>query len=206
MKKASFAALVFFACVSFITFHADAGDTVLLMKGIEISKGIDIGDVRYGTKFTGEILDGSCGEIGYWYVTLDYRGADEVEVCGGKNDIVKARMTVVLEGGGLSGMVVLAMRDNTGTSDVFWNYSTPLCGLGGLDCPYPWDEPIEGCLFVDEPDEYGPVARIGSDHGGIYLRKVFATGFFRSLPGAEFEGWLRHNYPFIPRVEGSLTF
>ncbi len=185
---------------------AHAGKTVLVMKGVEIAKGSDIGEVRYGTKFTGEILDGHLEEIGYWYVTLDYRGAEEVEVCGGQNDIIRARMTVVLDGSsGCAGMAVIAMQDATGTFDVFWDYSSPLCGIGGLDCPYPWDEPLAGCLFADDPDDYGPVARVGNDSEGIFLRKVFATGFFRRFSGAEFGGWLRHNYPFIPRVDGTLT-
>ncbi|HID97233.1 MAG TPA: hypothetical protein EYP57_03460 [Thermodesulfobacteriaceae bacterium] len=193
--------------VALFTTASPGAETVLLMKGVEIAKGRDMGDVRYGTKFAGEILDGTFAEMGYWYITLDYRGAEYVEVCNGENDIVRARMTVVLDGsGGRSGMMILFMRDRHGIPDVYWNYSAPLCGLGGMGCPYPWEEPVEGCLFEDYPDEYGPVAQVRGETGPIFLWKVFATGFFRGFRGASFTGWLRHNYPFIPRVEGTLIF
>jgi hypothetical protein len=206
MKRLACIATVLFFCL-IPPFPVAADEPVLLLKGLEIAKGIDIGDVRYGTKFTGEILDGDFFDIGYWYVTLNYIGAENVEVCGGENDIIQARMTIVVENGEYSGMVILSMRDRSGSPDVFWSYSDFLCGFGGLDCPYPWEEPIEdveNCLFDSDPEQYGPIGRVGGENGGVYLRKVFATGYFRQVGGATFTGWLRHNYPFIPRVDGTL--
>ena len=206
MKKLSLTAVVLlFLLLVPLSLYASSAE--LLMKGIEISKGTDFGDVRYGTRFTGEILNEGLDQIGFWYVTLDYRGAEFVEVCGGENDIIRTRMTLVLNGrDGRSGMVVLFMHDNQGIPDVFWSYSALQCGLGGLDCPYPWETPEESCMFENDPSEYGAVARIGQESDPIFLHRVFATGFFRRFEGADFSGWLRHNYPLVPRVEGLLVF
>ncbi len=65
---------------------------------------------------------------------------------------------------------------------------------------------MDGCMFEDDPSEYGAVARIGQESDPIFLHRVFATGFFRRFSGADFSGWLRHNYPLVPRVEGLLDF
>ncbi|UCF64815.1 MAG: hypothetical protein JSW33_02990 [bacterium] len=183
-----------------------AGAMDFIFKGVEVAKGRDIGDTRYGTRFVGEVLDIDGREAGYWSVNLDYIGSDEVEVCAGRNDIVRARMVVFVSDGESRGLLVLDMTDESGTPDVFWDYQDVMCGIGGFGCPYPWSPPE--LLCDEECLDCGPVARVGNEmyeEEGIILQRRWGTGLFRRATEGEFTGWLRHNYPFIPRVDGMLT-
>lgn len=181
---------------------------IYFLKGLELAKGQDVGDIRYGTKFAGEVLDSENSEvIGFWNVSLNYRGAEWVEVCGGSNDVISMRLMVVLDDDNLSGMAVFKMRDNEGNPDVFWDFREQLCGLGGLDCPYPWEDPDPLCPDDNDPS-YGPVASIGGGELGIQLYPAWRTGCFRRPKRVQqgyIKGWLRHNYPLVPRIDGTLT-
>ena len=72
---------------------AGPASEVFLLEGLEIAKGIDIGSIRIGTSFAGKVLDGyGEEEQGFWSVSLNHRGATNIEECGGTNDIYSFRL------------------------------------------------------------------------------------------------------------------
>lgn len=174
---------------------------VFLLEGLEIAKGIDIGPIRIGTSFAGKLLD-QYGEEeqGFWSVSLNHRGATNIEVCGGSNDIVSLRLVVCFSKGPHQGkQLILGMTDLRRNEDVFWsfNYSGDLCKLGGLEC-----DACSPAAFRTECATGGSsdLAVIGD------ISLVQAKGSTLKVAGATLtDGQLCHYFPVIPRVFGKLV-
>ena len=206
--------LVVLICVGMILpISSFSAEQEVYLKGLELAVGQDVDDIRYGTKFAGKVYDSENQEkvIGFWNVSLNYRGAEWVEVCEGRNDVIYMRLLVVLDDDDQSGVAVFRMRDKDENPDVFWDYRQPLCGLGGFGCDDPWGVPENMCP-AENDETYGPVARIGGgeldDEPGLQLYPVWRTGCFRRpnrVQQGYIKGWLRHNYPLVPRIDGTLT-
>jgi hypothetical protein len=187
----------------FLFLTSSVGAEQFELKGVEILKGIDRGDTRYGTTFIGKILEEG-GDLGYWSVVLNFKDYEYIEVCGETNDIVWLRMVVVFTGGDHQGdKLVLRMRDRKGIPDVFWDYDADLCPIGGIGCSCPdWEVPIS---CSDTCSDTSSIARIGDEYEtdkGIVLtpRRTISS----QVENAYLNGWLCHNYPFVPRVSGTL--
>jgi hypothetical protein len=178
-----------------------ASSEVFLLEGLEIAKGIDIGSVRIGTSFAGKVLDASGEEEqGFWSVSLNHRGAKNIEVCGGTNDIVSLRLVVCFTKGPYDGnQLVLGMTDLRHKQDVFWDfdYAGIACELGGVAC-----------------DPCSPeAARIGCARGRASNLAVISDISLVRSKGSTLdvaramltEGQLCHYYPIIPRVFGKLV-
>jgi len=208
-------ALIMLICVGTILPISSFGSEQpeeLYLRGVELTKGLDVGEIRYGTRFAGEVLlDSNDAEsvVGYWSVSLNYTDVENVEVCGGTNDVTSLRLLVVLDAGDYSGEAIFSMRDFEGNPDVFWDYQQPLCGFFGLDCIDPWDTPDDWDCGVGLTPGNGPVAQIGAADNilGIKLTPVWRTGIFNRpdrVKRGYIKGWLRHNYPLVPRIDGTL--
>ncbi len=180
---------------------AGPASEVFLLEGLEIAKGIDIGSIRIGTSFAGKVLDGyGEEEQGFWSVSLNHRGATNIEVCGGTNDIVSLRLVVCFTKGLHQGkQLILGMIDLWRNEDVSWgfNYSGDSCKLGGLEC-----------------DACSPTAaRTACQNGGSSnlavigdISLVQAKGSTLKVAGATLtDGQLCHYFPIIPRVFGKLV-
>jgi hypothetical protein len=178
-----------------------ASSEVFLLEGLEIAKGIDIGSIRIGTSFAGKVLDASGEEEqGFWSVSLNHRGAKNIEVCGGTNDIVSLRLVVCFTKGPHDGnQLVLGMTDLRRKQDVFWrfDYFGIPCEIGGGAC--------DPC----SPD----AARIDCALGGASnlavisdISLVRSRGSTLNVESAVLtEGQLCHYFPIIPRVFGKLV-
>jgi hypothetical protein len=167
---------------------------VLELKGLELFIGIDITDTyRIGTAFAGEIFYDNY-KIGTWSVTLSHRGTENIELCGGANDIVTIHLVLNFNWGD---KLVLGMIDRSGTPDVFWyhNYSGPPCRLGGLGCSCSPETAREPCDDGDNnPSELAPLS----------LEQKWGSTF--NITAAELiDGQLCHQYPVIPRVYAKLV-
>lgn len=178
------------------------------LKGLEVVKGFDIGDIRYGTTFLGEVHEGSESsgfqEVIYWWTVIRHTDTENIEVCGGTNNLLKVTLEVVLDGGTLAGnRLVLGLKDPSFVEDVVWDRMAPLCGPACYDedcaCPNNPEELEEWNCTMQLPEGYGPVARIPS----LDLQKKWGTTL--SIDEAHFSGWLCHNWLFVPRVLGYLT-
>lgn len=176
-----------------------SGTETFVLEGLEIAKGIDIGTIRIGTSFAGRVLDEGGSEQGFWSATLSHRGASNIEVCGGTNDIVSLRMVVCFTQGPRSGkQLILGMVDLRRNEDVFWdyNYSGPPCELGGFGCdPCSPDADRGDC----EPGGRSDLAVIPQ------LDLLPYKGSTLKVLGASLKnGLLCHYFPIIPRVFGNL--
>lgn len=194
MKKSRFILLLIGVS---LLFAVQAHATDFLLKGVEIAKGVDVRAVRYGTSFVGEAYDETLGTtVGYWSITLNYRGAAEVGVCGGENDIVLFLITVYFTSGDLAGnKVVLGMKSKQGVP-IFWDYSdTPCVTLGGCGCNCP-----SGNQTLCDGQVESNLAQINN----ISLSPKLGTTL-KNIKSASLEGWLCHTYPVVPRVSGTLT-
>ncbi len=205
MKKIYYAALILGSLLFMIPFAGAKQQLAeFQLKGVEIAKGFDIGDTRYGTRFTGKVFEEG-KDVGYWLIVLNFRDFDNIEVCEGTNDIVKLRITVVFTRGYYAGnKLVLYMKDRKQIPDVFWNYMAPICDpfqlTDDLDCICPENlDLIEDWNCNGLPDDYGPIAEIRN----LSLKKIWGT--LSCVKKASLSGWLCHNYPFIPRVAGILV-
>lgn len=171
------------------------------LEGLEVAKGVDIGTIRVGTSFAGKVLDENLMERGLWFATLSHRGAANIEVCGGTNDIVSLRLVVSFcEGEHAGGQLVLTMTDLRGIPDVHWiyNYSGTPCRIGGLDC----DACSPDAARVSCSDENSPSSNLAVIRAITLTR---AKGSTLAVKRAVLkEGQLCHYYPFIPRVHGKL--
>jgi len=209
-------ALLILICVGIVLPISSFGSeqrVELYLRGVELTKGQDVGEIRYGTRFAGQVLlDSNDAEsvIGYWSVSLNYTDVENVEVCGGTNDIISLRLLVVLDDDNYSGEAIFSMSDFEGNPDVFWNSQQPLCGFFGIGCSDPWESPETwDCDDGGLLEGYGPVAQIGSldNDLGIKLNPVWRTGIFKRpdrVKHGYIKGWLRHNYPVVPRIDGTL--
>lgn len=174
--------------------------------GIEVAIGVDIGDTRYGTKFTGKVMDDG-EQVGYFSCTLHFQDYSNIEQCGETNNIVWLRMSLVFTDGEYQGKkLVLGMRDPTpDTPDVFWFYDTDEeCEIGGCDCSCPPGDVVE-CYGND-----ASIARIGGDtdtEDGIMLKPRWGSSyeFMKKVKNASLTGYLCHHYPIVPRVSGTLV-
>ena len=181
---------------------------VFKMKGLEIFKGIDIGIVRCGTTFLGKLLqydtsESDFVEVGYWKSVLCYTGADEIEVCNGRQNILRFTLEAFIEGGAYAGnKLVLKLADPPADPDVYWNSIAPICGLCniGSECDCPDNSVQEPWICADPmPEDYGPVATIP------YLALREGWGTTLDVEGAAiYGGLLCHNWALIPRVAGDL--
>lgn len=176
-----------------------AKSEVFVLEGLEIAKGIDIGSIRIGTSFAGKVLDASgTMDLGFWSATLSHRGAGNIEVCGGTNDIVSLRLVICFTGGDYAGhQLVLGMTDLKRIPDVYWNfdYAGVPCELGGFSC-----------------DACSPLAaRIPCSEGASNLAVIGDIALvpsrgstLKSKSARLTEGQLCHYFPIIPRVYGKL--
>jgi hypothetical protein len=175
----------------------------LTLSGVEIVKGIDICDIRYGTTFMGKVYEDSI-EVGNWYTVIRHTDTENIEVCGGTNNLLKVKLVVNLIEGSLAGnRLVLGLQNPVDSEDVVWDAMAPLCGPACYDedcvCPSKPDliEPWNCAMTL--PEDYGPVATIEN----LELKQKFGTTL--DIEGAFLTGWLCHNWAFIPRVTASLT-
>ena len=136
-NKLKFIVLVFISVFIFglpTQILAQKSDDQLRLEGFELAKGVDITDTyRVGTIFAGEVFNANDIKIGRWTAMLSHRGTENIEVCGGRGDIVTMRLTIKFDSGE---KLVLGMIDLSGEDDVFWDniYNGPPCALGGLVC------------------------------------------------------------------------
>jgi hypothetical protein len=195
LLKVTFVSAFIILCLATVT----RADTYLFhLKGIEIAKGIDIGPVRYGMTTTGKVFSPEGEEVGFWLLRIHFKNREDIEVCDGTNDIVWFKLEISFTGGYFAGhRLVLGMRDwrSRIEDDVFWSFYTEPCSIGGFDCH---------CPPVSEPEtcsgDFSNLALIPN----IHLKKWFGS----TLPVTEAwvqDGWLCHQYPFIPRVDGDLV-
>jgi hypothetical protein len=83
-------------CISLVIgitllFAVQANAAEFLLKGVEVAKGVDVGVLRYGTSFVGEAFDETLGtSVGYWNIMLNYKGAANVGVGGGKMTLLSS--------------------------------------------------------------------------------------------------------------------
>lgn len=177
------------------------------LMGVEVRKGFDFGDIRYGTKFTGTIFEGSddlgYSDVGYWWTTIRHTDTENIEVCEGTNNLLRFRLVVIFTDGSLAGhRMYLELKEPGLAEDVYWDYMAPMCGPAYQDptcaCPNNPDEIQEwDCNAM--PDGYGPVASIPV----LELERRFGTTL--NVTEASLSGWLCHNWLFVPRVLGHLT-
>jgi hypothetical protein len=174
-----------------------------ILSGIEIVKGIDIIDIRYGTTFLGKAYEGG-SQVGNWYTVIRHTDTENIEVCGGTNNLLKVKLVVNLNEGSLAGnRLVLGLQNPVDSEDVVWDAMAPLCGPACYDedcvCPSKPDliEPWNCAMTL--PEDYGPVATIEN----LELKQKYGTTL--DIEGAFLTGWLCHNWAFIPRVTASLT-
>jgi hypothetical protein len=173
------------------------------LSGVEIIKGIDIGDVRYGTTFMGNVYEGLT-KAGYWWTVIRHTDTENIEVCGGTNNLLNVKLVVVLNDGSLAGnRMVLGLQDPSIVEDVVWDAMAPICGPACYDedcaCPNNPDLIESWDCASPMPDDYGPVATIEN----LGLKKKFGSTL--SIENAYLSGWLCHNWAFIPRVAAALT-
>jgi hypothetical protein len=177
-------------------FFDNGQEKVLELKGLELFKGIDITDTyRVGTLFAGEIFYNDY-KIGSWSVTLSHKGTENIELCGGANDIITIKLVLDFSWGD---KLVLGMIDRSGTPDVFWdfNYAGPACGLGGVGCTCSPETARVDCGADGDPSDLAEV-------GSILLHQKWGSTF--SITAAELiDGQLCHQYPVIPRVYAKLV-
>jgi hypothetical protein len=178
-----------------------AEDLVFYLKGVEIAKGFDFGAIRFGTTFIGTLsADPDGDEIGFWKLRQHFRNREDIEVCNGSNDVIWLRLEISITHGPFTGhRLVLGMLDWAGRQkdDAQWLYFTEPCSLGGLECNCPPAEPV-GCGVT--PDGSSNLASIP------HIELKSWLGSTASVQKAWIQnGWLCHQYPFIPRVSGELV-
>lgn len=188
--------VILFVLVSVIAVTR-AGDTqVFQMKGVEIAKGIDLGAIRFGMTTIGKVFSEE-GEVGSWLLRIHFKNREDIEVCDGTNDIVWFKLEISFTEGELAGhQLVLGMTDwlSRYREDVLWSYYTEPCCLGGLDCECP------GVDFDVCSGDYSNLASIPN----VTLNPWWGT----TLPVKNAwvqDGWLCHQYMYIPRVSGELV-
>ena len=173
------------------------------LSGVEIVKGIDIGDIRYGTAFMGKVYEGLT-KVGYWWTVIRHTDTENIEVCDGTNNLLKVKLVVVLNGGTLAGnRMVLGLQEPGIVDDVVWDAMAPLCGPACYDdsciCPNHPDEIEPWDCDLPMPVGYGPVATIEN----LDLKEKFGSTL--RIEDAFLSGWLCHNWAFIPRVAATLN-
>jgi hypothetical protein len=172
----------------------------LRLEGLELAKGVDLTDTyRVGTIFAGEVFNANDIKIGRWTAMLSHRGTENIEVCGGRGDIVTMRLTIKFDSGE---KLVLGMIDLSGEDDVFWDniYNGPPCALGGLVCESCGKQDLQTATCDESSDsEYSDLATVND----IYLKpKLGSTINIKSA--ILHDGRLCHYYPVIPRVSAWL--
>lgn len=215
MKKLCFVILMF--CVLFFALQSAWGQNNYVeftLKGIEIAKGNNIDEeTRVGARFVGSVINSNSNEdeIGLFSTVLDFKGYNNIEVCGETNDIISLRMTILFTRGNYMGRIMVLKMEDASFEDVFWNFDTSEnCGIGGMGCNCPPDmETVYNCN-LDE-DETSFLARVGGELNsgeGIHLIPTWGSSFIflRWVESASLSGFLCHHYPFIPRVSGKIRF
>lgn len=173
------------------------------LAGAEIIKGCDFGDIRYGTTFIGKVHEGSdalgftC--VGRWWTVIQHTNTENIEVCGGTNNLLRVNLVVVFESGSLAGnKLVLGLKEPDLTGDVVWDSMAPMCGPAFFDddcvCPNNPEEIEEWDCDLPMPPDYGPVATVP----GLELIEKFGSTL--SIEEAYISGYLCHNWLYVPRV------
>ena len=169
------------------------------LMGMEIVKGIDIGDIRYGTMFIGNVFKDS-ENVGNWYTVIRHTDTENIEVCGGTNNLLKVKLVVNLNDGN---RLVLGLNDPDNDEEVVWDATAPLCGPSCYDesCACPNNSDLIQSWICEEgmPEGYGPMATIEN----LELREKFGTTV--DIKSASLTGFLCHNWAFIPRVAANLN-
>jgi hypothetical protein len=173
------------------------------LTGAEVIKGVDFGDIRYWTTFIGKVYEGSDAlgftSVGYWWTVIRHTDTENIEVCGGTNNLLKVNLVVVFESGALAGhKLVLGLHDPALSEDVVWDSMAPMCGPACYDdeciCPNNPEEIEEWDCDLPMPNGYGPVATIS----GLELIEKFGSTL--SIEEAYISGYLCHNWLYVPRV------
>jgi hypothetical protein len=162
------------------------------MEGIELFKGIDIGDIRVLTTFAGQLYDETEKKVGIWVATLRHRDYVNIEVCGKKSTIIKIRLELQF---GTGGKLVLGNRKYSGIGEAEWNwiYDGEECDIGGLGCEQ--CPPLEYRADCGEEGGFSDIAEVSD----IELKQKRGSTFV--IEDARLtEGFLCHYFPFIPRV------
>lgn len=148
--------------------------------------------------------------VGNWWAVLRHTKTENIEVCGGTNDLLKVRLVVNLNDGSLDGhRLVLGLKNPEDPNDVVWDSMAPLCGPACHDesciCPNDLNEIEEWVCSSDMPDGYGPVATIPGSPTKPVLELKAKWGTTVTIDDAYLFGYLCHNWEFIPRVAATLT-
>ncbi|MGA1864523.1 MAG: hypothetical protein ACMUHX_05625 [bacterium] len=211
MKKLCFVMLIF--CVLFFALQPAWGQdnyVEFTLKGFEIAKGNNIDEeTRVGARFMGSVINFNGNEIGLFSTVLDFKGYNNIEVCGGTNDIISLRMTILFTSGNYAWRTMVLKMEDASSKDVFWDFDTSEnCGIGGMGCNCPPTDLFDCDL---DGDETSLIASVGGDLNsgeGIHLIPTWGSSliFLRWVESASLSGYLCHHYPFIPRVSGTIRF
>lgn len=213
MKKLCFVVLMF-SILLFTLQPARGQDSYVdfTLKGFEIAKGNDIDEeTRVGARFMGSVINSNEDEVGFFSTLLDFKYYDAIEVCGGINDIISLRMTILFTSGDYAGRIMILRMVDVSFEDVFWFLNTSEnCGIGGMGCNCPPDlDKVYNCNT--DGDDTSLIAQVGGDLDsgeGIHLIPTWGSSFIflRRVGSASLSGFLCHHYPFIPRVSGTIRF
>lgn len=212
MKKLCFVMLMF--CILFFAIQSAWGQNnhiEFTLSGFEIAKGKDIDEeTRVGARFMGSVINPNGDKVGFFSTVLDFKGYDFIESCGGTNDIISLRMTILFTSGDYAWRTMILKMDDTSYENVFWYLDTSEnCRIGGIGCNCP---PVSDLVDCDlDGDQTALIAWVGRDFNseeGIHLRPIWGSSFIflRKVKCASLSGYLCHHYPFIPRVSGTIKF
>ena len=212
MKKLCFVMLM--SCILLFTLQSAWGQGSYVdftLKGFEIAKGNDIDEeTRSGARFMGSVINSDGDEVGFFSTVLDFKYYNAIEVCGGINDIISLRMTILFTSGNYAWRTMVLRMEDASFEDVFWDFDTlENCGIGGRGCNCPPVSGLVDCAL--DGDETSLIARVGGDLDsgeGIHLIPTWGSSFIflRWVDSASLSGFLCHHYPFIPRVSGTIRF
>jgi hypothetical protein len=189
--------------------ECDSDPVVFQLRGLEVFIGVNFGSVRCGTTFVGRVYQcdpaGACVDVGYWRTSICYTDYVNIEVCEGTHDVFGFNLEVVFDAGEHAGKRLVLRLKAPVEEAVKWDYKAPVCGPAIQDptcaCPVndPTDPRIIRCYDPEPlPVAYGPIAAISP----LELKKSWGTTV--NIECAEIEGWLCHNWAYIPRVSGIL--
>lgn len=174
------------------------------LKGLEVFIGVNFGSVRCGTTFLGRVSQCDptlgCIDVGYWKSVICFTDFINIEECGETHDVFGFNLEVFFDAGDYAGKRLVLRLKAPVEGAVKWDFKAPVCGPALQD---------PGCACPDNPDDiedwdcdnlsgYGPIASISP----LELKKSWGSSL--NIKCGEIEGWLCHNWAFIPRVGGIL--
>jgi len=176
------------------------------LKGLEAFIGVNFGSVRCGTTFIGRVFQYNniaeqYVDVGYWKSVICFTDYVNIEVCGETHDVFGFNLEVFFDAGDYAGKRLVLRLKAPVEGAVNWDFKAPVCGPAIQD---------PACACPDNPDKIhdwdcyaglngdGPIAAISP----LELKKSWGSSL--NIKCGEIEGWLCHNWAFIPRVGGIL--